>query len=51
MREIVFRRYTRLMAEGAELPDLVIVDGGTGQLSNAYAGLCELGIEKQVPIV
>jgi len=51
MREIVFRRYTRLMAEGQELPDLVIVDGGKGQLSNAYAVLCELGLEKQVPIV
>ena len=51
MREIVFRRYTRLMAEGQELPDLVIVDGGKGQLSNAYAVLCELGLEKKVPIV
>ena len=51
MREIVFRRYTRLMAEGQELPDLVIVDGGKGQRSNAYAVLCELGLEKQVPIV
>ena len=51
MREIVFRRYPRLMAEGQELPDLVIVDGGKGQLSNAYAVLCELGLEKQVPIV
>ena len=51
MREIVFRRYTRLMAVGQELPDLVIVDGGKGQLSNAYAVLCELGLEKQVPIV
>ena len=51
MREIVFRRYTRLMAEGQELPVLVIVDGGKGQLSNAYAVLCELGLEKQVPIV
>ena len=51
MREVVFRRYTRLMAEGQELPDLVIVDGGKGQLSNAYAVLCELGLEKQVPIV
>ena len=51
MREIVFRRYTRLMAEGQELPDRVIVDGGKGQLSNAYAVLCELGLEKQVPIV
>ena len=51
MREIGFRRYTRLMAEGQELPGLVIVDGGKGQLSNAYAVLCELGLEKQVPIV
>ena len=51
MREIVFRRYTRLMAEGQELPDLVIVDGGKGQLSNAYAVLCELGLEQQIPIV
>mgnify|MGYP002599996838 FL=1 len=51
MREIVFRRYSRLIAEGAELPDLIIVDGGKGQLSSAYAVLCELGIEKQVPIV
>ena len=51
MREIVFRRYSRLIAEGAELPDLSIVDGGKGQLSSAYAVLCELGIEKQVPIV
>ena len=50
MREIVFRRYTRLMAEGQELPDLVIVDGGKGQLSNAYAVLCELGLEKQDPM-
>jgi len=51
MREIVFRRYTRLVAEGRELPDLVIVDGGKGQLSNAYAVLCELGLEKRIPIV
>ena len=34
MREIVFRRYTRLMAEGQELPDLVIVDGGKGTLED-----------------
>ena len=51
MREIVGRRYRRLIDEGAELPDLIIVDGGKGQLSSAYAVLCELGIEKQVPIV
>ena len=51
MREIVSRRYSRLIAEGSELPDLIIVDGGKGQLSSAYSVLCELGIEKQVPIV
>lgn len=51
MREIIYRRYSRLIAEGSELPDLIIVDGGKGQLSSAYAILKELGIEKQVPIV
>ena len=51
MREIVGRRYRRLLEEGAELPDLIIVDGGKGQLSSAYSVLCELGIEKRVPIV
>ncbi len=51
MREIVGRRYRRLLDEGAELPDLIIVDGGKGQLSSAYAVLCELGIERRVPIV
>ena len=51
MREIVFRRYSRLIEEGAELPDLIIVDGGKGQLSSAYEVLCALGIEQRVPIV
>ena len=51
MREIVYRRYSRLIEEGAELPDLIIVDGGKGQLSSAYEVLCALGIENQVPIV
>ncbi|MBR6759809.1 MAG: excinuclease ABC subunit C [Alistipes sp.] len=51
MREIVYRRYSRLLEENAELPDLIIVDGGKGQLSSAYEVLCALGIENQVPIV
>ena len=51
MREIVRRRYSRLLEEGAELPDLIIVDGGKGQLSSAYSVLKELGIEHRVPIV
>ena len=51
MREIVYRRYSRLLEEGAELPDLIIVDGGKGQLSSAYEVLCALGIQNRVPIV
>jgi excinuclease ABC subunit C len=51
MREIVSRRYSRLLAEGAELPDLVVVDGGKGQLSAAYGVFQELGIAERVPLV
>ena len=51
MREILTRRYSRLLDEGAELPDLIVVDGGKGQLSSAYAVLQELGIAERVPIV
>lgn len=51
MREILTRRYSRLLEEGAELPDLIVVDGGKGQLSSAYAVLQELGIADRVPIV
>ncbi len=51
MREVVGRRYKRLLEEGAELPDLVIVDGGKGQLSSAYELVCELGIEHLVPLI
>ncbi len=51
MREIVYRRYSRLIEEKAELPDLIVVDGGKGQLSSAYEVLCALGIENRVPIV
>jgi excinuclease ABC subunit C len=44
MREVVMRRYRRLLEEGAELPDLVLVDGGKGQLGAALEGLEELGL-------
>ena len=48
MREVVFRRYTRLMAEGAELPDLVIADGGKGQMGGIHEVLERLGLD--IPI-
>ena len=48
MAEAVTRRYTRLAAEGKPLPDLVLVDGGRGQLSAAITALDRIGIE--VPV-
>jgi excinuclease ABC subunit C len=51
MREAVDRRYSRLIEEQSPLPDLIIVDGGKGQLSSAYSILVKLGIETKVPII
>ena len=48
MREVVFRRYTRLMAEGAEMPDLIIADGGKGQMGVIHEVLERLGLD--IPI-
>ncbi len=47
MREVIDRRYTRLRAEGGELPDLIIVDGGKGQLSSALEVLERLGLRRK----
>ena len=47
MEEVVKRRFERLLKQNEELPDLVIIDGGKGQLSSAISVLKELGIEKQ----
>jgi len=47
MREVVGRRYRRLLEEGKDLPDLVLVDGGKGQLGAAVAALEELGLGDQ----
>ncbi|MDE6622944.1 MAG: excinuclease ABC subunit UvrC [Alistipes sp.] len=48
MREVVYRRYSRLMAEGAELPDLIIADGGKGQMGVIHEVLEYL--ELDIPI-
>jgi len=45
MREIVFRRYKRVKEEGIGLPDLILIDGGKGQLSMAVSALRELGLD------
>ncbi len=51
MEEVVFRRYKRLLAEGESLPQLIIIDGGKGQLSAAMKSLRILGIDQQVTVV
>jgi excinuclease ABC subunit C len=45
MREIVLRRYLHLMGEGAKLPDLILIDGGLGQLNAALSALREAGAD------
>lgn len=51
MKEIVWRRYKRILEESDQLPDLIVVDGGKGQLSSACEALKELNIYGQVPII
>ena len=51
MHEVITRRYKRMMEEEQPLPQLIIVDGGKGQLSSAVDALKQLGIYGQVPIV
>lgn len=51
MKEVVYRRYKRMMDEEEDLPQLIIVDGGKGQLSSALESLDALGIRGQVAIV
>lgn len=50
MKEVVFRRYRRLLDEGTPLPQLIIIDGGKGQLSAAMESIDELGISDQVSV-
>lgn len=52
MKEIVNRRYSRMLAENPEdLPQLVVIDGGKGQLNFAWQAICELGLEGRFTVV
>ena len=51
MREVVTRRYTRLVAENEELPQLIVVDGGKGQLNAAVEALDGLGLRGTIAAV
>ena len=48
MKEVVFRRYKRLINEKRDLPQLVVIDGGKGQLSSALKSLKKLNLEKKI---
>jgi excinuclease ABC subunit C len=50
MFEVIQRRYSRVLSEGGKMPDLIVVDGGKGQLSSAIKALENLGVKEQ-PII
>jgi len=51
MEEVVYRRYKRLQEEGQQLPQLVIIDGGKGQLSSAVRSLGKLGLKEKITVI
>ncbi|MCF0213825.1 MAG: excinuclease ABC subunit C, partial [Muribaculaceae bacterium] len=51
MKEVLTRRYTRLVEEGKDLPQLIIVDGGKGQLSAAVEALDAMGLRGKIAVV
>jgi excinuclease ABC subunit C len=50
MREVILRRYQRLTDQGGPFPDLIVIDGGKGQLAAAYESLTALGLDRLVAI-
>jgi excinuclease ABC subunit C len=50
MNEVVTRRYRKLLEQGGPFPDLILIDGGKGQLSAAYDGLRQLGLANLVAV-
>lgn len=51
MREVLTRRYSRMLSEGEPLPQLIVVDGGKGQLSSAVEALEDLGLRGTIAVV
>lgn len=51
MEEVVYRRYKRLQEEKEDLPHLIVIDGGKGQLNSALKSLDKLGLRGKIPIV
>lgn len=51
MKEVVYRRYHRLLLKKGELPQLIVIDGGKGQLNAAYSSLKELNLETKIKLI
>ena len=51
MEEVVYRRYHRLIEEDADLPQVVIIDGGKGQLSSAMSSIEKLGLQNKIQLI
>jgi len=51
MREVIERRYRRVLNEGGDIPQLIVIDGGKGQVGVAYSALQELGLSKRVKVL
>ncbi|QTV06135.1 excinuclease ABC subunit UvrC [Faecalibacter bovis] len=51
MEEVIYRRYSRVLAEGEALPDLILIDGGKGQLSSALNSIDRLGLRGKISII
>jgi excinuclease ABC subunit C len=51
MQEVVYRRYSRLLEEGQPLPQLILIDGGKGQLHFAHNALMELGLHDKIKLI
>ena len=51
MEEVIYRRYSRVLAEGEPLPQLILIDGGKGQLSSALKSIDRLGLRGKVSII
>lgn len=51
MEEIIYRRYSRVLNEESELPDLIVIDGGKGQLHSAINSLSKLDLYGKIPLL
>ncbi len=51
MEEVIYRRYSRVLAEGEPLPQLILIDGGKGQLSSALKSIDKLGLRGKVSVI